>query len=233
MFLIGLVVMSFALFVSCSDDDDSPTSGDVTIPDAPEMSFALHPGAGVGSNFIIIFPLVSGATEYRLYQSADGTTYTGLDTNSATDYAAYGYGFFSVSTASDTYFYIKAYNSKGEGGAGPVVFAEPSNFSSAGSFISYPASGQTIGDLTPTFTIASVGGASMYAIGVYTAGGDVWDAVMTSGLSCTYGETTADVVTFGNVTALTYGTYGVGIEAINSNNWGFLKDDNSFDIISK
>jgi hypothetical protein len=232
--LIGLVVLSLALFVSCSDDDkDSGTSSPATIPGAPEMTFAIHTGGSVGTDFTIIFPLMAGATEYRLYESADGVTYTGKDTSTAVSYATYEYGFFQVMSFSDMYYYVKAYNSKGEGEAGPVVFAEPGDFSSTGTFITYPASGQQIGSLTPTFTLSGVAGATMYAIGVYSLSSELWDALLTNGTSCTYGEISANVAYFKSAETLSYGTYGVGVEAINANNWGFLKDDNQFEIIAK
>jgi len=230
--LVGfLSLMLFGLsLLSCDGDNDKGVTP-TTIPAAPSTSIALHSADDPGSSFIIILTTVSGATGYRLYESDDGTTYSEVIGTNIETMGSFGYAL--QTSATDKYFHVRAYNTAGESEPGPVIFAEPDNYSSSGNFITAPADGATGVSLTPLIELSAVTGASKYALSVYTTGeggSDIWNVLLSDGkTSVSYGDTQPNVETFVNSTSLANNSlYGVTVEAVNANNWGYLKDDNTF-----
>jgi hypothetical protein len=180
---------------------------------------------------MILFSKANGGDTYSLYESDDGLDY---DVVSGANFMFFGgFGITMVTSLTDKYYYVTAKSGDDESPPGPVIFAEPDNYSSSGDFIDVPSDGEVAVSQTPNVVIDPVAGTNMYAIAVYEPGpdgGDIWNIILRNGAtSVTYGDTGPNIITAQAAASLTSDTeYGLVVEAINANNWGFMRDDNSF-----
>ena len=197
---------------SSSGNSDGGGDGTTTLS-APTDVIAWYWGSA-GNGCTIIGKAVSGVSTYKLYSSADGTTYT--DTGAVPAQTNGSMFAFDTVANQSTYFKVKATGGGQESSYSTAVYLDFAiRGQLAGLSITAPANNALV-SATPTFTWTSVAGASSYVVMVENnTTEEGYALVKLSGTSWQYGSTTG-VVSYLSKALLLNTTYDVNVFGLNS-----------------
>lgn len=211
------IALSLVFTAGCGDDGNG---GGASV-DPPSWVMGFHPG---GTEVGLMYGGQTRPTEYNIYESPDGGTYSLLATVPGSQ-PVYVTGYTGTD---DRWYYVTAVQDGVESAPSEVVRAQPSITTHTMTIVS-PSDGQTGVSRTPTISWDPVSGAESYYVTVKASDGVtmVWAvSVLAPASSVEYGTAMSPPEEIVLVPPVEYPLladtdYCIFIIAVNMLNWGF------------